>query len=120
MAVDDSLVSTKIPVDPIVVATSTMPEGGTIANGTRINSTPAGGSPAYLGTLVDARVAVELEDVSVPAGNFTGCLKISLIRQSVGFGAFQRVAWTCPGVGEVKRIQLDRMWELTGTVTTAP
>jgi len=112
--------STRTPVDPIVVGASSMSANSTIANGTQINDTPAGGAPVFIGTLVDARVAVGLEDVSVPAGNFTGCLKYSIIRQSTGFGQFQRVTWTCPGVGEVKRIQTNnQVWELT-TISTSP
>ena len=125
-----TLTATIAPDTEIILATSAMREGATFASGTSVDSTPAGGTPVFLGVLVDQRTVVGLEDVSVPAGSFTGCIKYSTIRNSNSFGEFQRVSWSCPGLGEVKRVQINtfprasvpsrryQMWELTGTLTS--
>lgn len=126
-AADDSLVETKTPADPIVVFSSSMRDGATFASATTVTSTFADGvTPVVQTVYVDSNAAVGLENVSVPAGNFTGCLKISSTRLSNTFGAYKRISWRCPGVGEVKRIQMRTdnaggfTWVLTNIVTATP
>lgn len=45
--------------------------------------------------------AVGIEDVTVPAGTFTGCLKIRRNHYS-GTSASHSLVWRCPVVGEIK------------------
>ena len=132
--VDDSLNSTKVPVLPIVTGTSTMREGAVRTNGTVMNSTLAFDGSVISSVLVETRSVTGIENVSVPAGNYTGCLKQSIIRKSDTFGEFHRVSWHCPGVGEVKRIQINtypdtatgearrrhQTWDMDGVVFAAP
>lgn len=46
-----------------------------------------------------------------------------MTRRSASYGRFQRISWKCPGIGEVKRIQMSidglssRVWELESIVT---
>ncbi len=131
-AVDDSLESTISPADAIIVATSSMREGSTIANGTSVDTTPAGGTAVFLGVLVDARIIVGLEDIQIGSTDYLGCLKTSTIRKSLGFGEFHRTSWNCPGLGEVKRVQVNtypvdssasrryQMWELSDVLRATP
>jgi len=82
-----------------------------------VNTDAATGVVTTYGT--DARTLLGIEDVTVPAGTFTNCLKILVQRAAEGFGGtHQRVQWNCPnGVGMVKRIRMSgsssRMMELT-------
>jgi len=105
-------------VAPMVVATSTMAKGTLFGGGTTVNATPSGGSPALSGIFVQTKVALGTEDVTVPAGTYTACLKTSTTRSSDAYGTFQQVSWSCPNMGEVKRIQMSttagyRIWELS-------
>ncbi|MEJ2452388.1 MAG: hypothetical protein P8047_17320 [Gammaproteobacteria bacterium] len=99
---------------PMVVANSTMAKGLQFGSGTTVNDTVNG----FTGIFVQTKVALGIEDVTVPANTYTGCLKTSTIRSSDAYGTFQQVSWSCPHVGEVKRIQMStasgyRIWELS-------
>jgi hypothetical protein len=67
---------------------------------------------------VDKNEVLGVENVSVPAGNFTGCLKIHRLR-SVSGAPYIRIDWICPDMGLVKRIQGgSRMMELIDVTFT--
>jgi len=55
---------------------------------------------------------VGVEDVTVPAGTFSDCLKIYRQR---GFSGFTpRIVWVCPNMGVVKSVNGgNRLMELT-------
>ena len=111
---------------PLTLETSSMGKGINIGDAAKISETLAGATPAYFGTIVQLNSALEIEttDVTVPAGTYSGCLKLSSIRRSQAFGRYQQISWKCPGIGEVKRLQStidstgSRVWELESIVTT--
>lgn len=86
----------------LIVPSSTVPG---IYQSEIINSTEAyaGGSPStstYLYTLE----VIGFEDVSVPAGNFSNCLKLySEFTDSEGFTFTNNTSWLAQNVGTVKR-----------------
>ncbi len=108
---------------PMVLGTSAMVKGAMFGGASVVKITNPGQAPVYFGAFIENRAALGIEDVTVPAGSFTGCLKIMVNRQSGGFGAYRNITWTCPGVGVVKRIQhnpdipSDRIWELSSYTT---
>ena len=57
-----------------------------------------------------------VEDVSVPAGDFSDCLKIHSVAQ-YATAPYTRMDWFCPEIGLVKRIHNGRILiDLTGVV----
>jgi len=108
---------------PMVLGTSAMVKGAMFGGASVVKITNPGQAPVYFGAFIENRAALGIEDVTVPAGSFTGCLKIMVNRQSGGFGAYRNITWTCPGVGVVKRIQhnpdvpSDRIWVLNSYTT---
>ena len=55
---------------------------------------------------------IAIEDVTVPAGTFTGCMKMHKLRDYAGL--FTRIEWICPDAGLVKRVHAGNMlMELT-------
>lgn len=121
-----TLVQTYTLDTPIILASNAMAKGTVFGTAAIINVTPAGGSASFAGSFVQTKVALEVENVTVPAGTFSACLKTSTFRSSYGFGAYQRISWDCPGVGEVKRIlhssdnTIDRVWELSAISYATP
>lgn len=71
------------------------------------------------GGVIETVTLLGVEDVVVPLGSYTGCLKIHVVRTSNNNGMFNRLSWRCPGVGEVKRVQHELTtgdygrWELS-------
>lgn len=69
-------------------------------------STPTGGS-AVNGTQIGEYTIVSKENVTVPAGTYSNCLKITRYSYSAQTGSTNnpsaRIDWRCPGVGLVKR-----------------
>jgi len=63
---------------------------------------PAGATTLSTASQVNTLLAVE--EVTVPAGTFSSCLKISEIRNSFAIGNFSEVSWYCQGVGLAKRV----------------
>lgn len=60
----------------------------------------------------DKNEVLAVEDVTVPTGSYSDCLKIHRSRQY--FGAYTRIEWHCPNMGLVKRVQGgDRLMEMT-------
>ena len=50
-----------------------------------------------------------IENVSVPAGSFTNCLKLyTKVKSNMVIPNYEGVSWHCPNVGEVKRVYHDR------------
>ncbi len=86
---------------PVNLMTSTMFPG--IAWGTAgvILNTP---SPN--GYFVDKNEILAIEDVTVPAGTFSDCLKLHKLRQygNSSNTPYARIEWICPGMGIVKRL----------------
>lgn len=111
-----NVVSTYLLSAPFTVAKSSMVEGKSFGGATGLRNDVA--YPGLLGGFVNTVTVEGLQDVTVPAGTFTGCLKIHTVRHSNGIGAFDRYSWHCPGIGEVKRNQVDplnlapRFWKL--------
>ena len=127
-----TFVASKTPASSIVLATSSMAEGSTVADGTTVVTevSPAYGGNVDTSVFVQSTTVVGLQNVSVPAGNFSGCLKTVTLRHSSTFGEFHLTSWSCPGVGEVKRIQVNtyptgsgtarrrhQIWEMTNIVS---
>lgn len=92
---------------PFTVSTSSMTEGKSFGGATGIKNQVVGGSPVLVSAFVNTVTVERVQTVTVPAGTFTGCLKIHTVRTSGGFGSFNRYSWHCPGFGEVKRTQMD-------------
>ncbi|MDH5178243.1 MAG: hypothetical protein OEZ39_16930 [Gammaproteobacteria bacterium] len=91
------------PESPVVRLTARMRKGQTFGSAAAvIRSTLDQQLPQ--GAIVETSAALGLEDVSVPYGSYTACLKVHTVRNSVAFSNFNRMAWYCQGVGEVKRI----------------
>lgn len=100
--------------DPLVpTLTSAMIPGVAWGSGSVMTVTP--GSEQYYD---DKNEVLGVEDISVPAGNFTGCLKIHRLRQ-VSSNPYTRIDWICPDMGLVKRVQGGRrMMELIDVTFT--
>lgn len=87
---------------------------------TNTTVTPAVGSPTA-GTFLGEYTIVSKESVTVPAGTYDNCLKIT--RQ--GFGATVgslnnpsfRIEWRCPGIGLVKRRESNGITRELNSVT---
>lgn len=63
----------------------------------------AGIDPDYYSVTTDTRTVEAVEDVTVPAGTFQNCLKITNNRAG-NLGTHLRVSWYCPnGIGLVKQ-----------------
>lgn len=114
-----NLYSTNILSKPFTVATSSMIEGKSFGGATGIKNQVVGGSPVLTGVFVNTVTVEKVQDVTVPAGTFTGCIKVHTVRNSSVIGNFNRYSWFCPGLGEVKRTQINpinsiaRFWKLT-------
>ena len=108
--------STDLLSKPFTVAKSSMVEGKSFGGATGL--TNAVQYPGQISVFANTVTVEGNQEVSVPAGTFTGCLKIHTVRNSGDLGNFNRYSWHCPGLGEVKRIQIDpanlqaRFWKL--------
>lgn len=108
--------------NPVVERTASMLPGGSFASAAMVTVVTPGQPDVSNGLFLENLIALGTENVSVPAGSYTACLKMYSKRNSSGFGAYDRFAWYCPGVGEVKITQYGtdgttRVWELTGITT---
>ena len=114
-----NLKSTDILGIPFTVATSTMVEGKSFGGATGIKNQPVGGVPVLISAFVNTVTVEGDQTVKVPAGTFTGCIKVHTVRNSGVLGTFNRYSWYCPGLGEVKRTQINPVtleasfWKLT-------
>ncbi len=115
-----SIKSVDILGKPIALLTSAMTQGSSFGNATGIKRLDvATGIKTLISVFANTTTAVAIEDVTVPAGTFTGCLKVHTVRNSGAIGRFDRYSWYCPGLGEVKRTQIDpvtleyRFWKMT-------
>ena len=112
-----TLQSTDAMDPPVLVRTASMAAGSTFGSGSEVTKTPVAGTPVLNDVIINAGTTLGLDDVSVTAGSYTGCLKLHTSRQSNTSGNFSRVSWYCSGAGEVKRVQKEaigefRIWEL--------
>ena len=97
--------------DPaIVVLTDAMVPGIAWGSGGAINSSSSGEN-----FYTDKSEVLAIENVTVPAGTFSNCLKIHRLREFAVAITINRIEWYCPDMGLVKRIQGGRrMLEMTG------
>lgn len=112
-----TLVSTNAIDDGLLERTSAMQVGKTFggASGTTFTN----GTTETSG-IVGVMTLLGVEDVTVPAGSFAQCLKISQQVTSGHplLGTYQAVSWYCSGVGFTKRIDGNgNVWTLTGVTT---
>lgn len=114
-----NLYSTDILGKPFTLRTSSMIEGKSFGGATGVKNQVIGGTPVLITAFVNTTTVERVQDVTVPAGTFTGCLKIHTVRDSGVLGRFNRYSWHCKDVGEIKRTQIDpvtltpRFWKLT-------
>jgi len=114
-----NLLSTDILGKPFTVRKSAMVEGKAFGGATGIKRQSVGGTPVLISVFVNTTTVERVQDVTVPAGTFTDCLKIHTTRNSGVIGRFERYSWHCAGLGEVKRTQVDpvtlehHFWKLT-------
>jgi hypothetical protein len=88
---------------PLVRMTSAMRVGSTWGGASDVVvSIP--GTP--VSQVTERSTLLGVEDVTVPAGTFTGCLRIQVERWSVAVNSFSQVSWHCPGTGLVKMQQV--------------
>lgn len=60
----------------------------------------------------DKNEVLAVEDVTVPAGSYSNCLKVHKLRNYAGI--YTRIEWICPDIGLVKRVHGgNRLMELT-------
>lgn len=107
---------------PVVLRTNAMEAGKDFGTASKIIRTHVTGTVSLTDLMVNTTTVLGVEDVTVPMGSYTACLKVHTLRTSATFGRFNRVQWFCSGVGEVKRMQSEalgeagyRIWELTST-----
>lgn len=86
--------------DAVTLRTSSMATGIDIASASVATDTVS----SAISFISQKSVVVGIEDVTVPAGVYTGCMKVHELRDSDSIGTFNRVAWYCDGIGMVKRI----------------
>ena len=101
--------NTAAPVDTTVytpavdILTDAMIPGVAWVSAGKMDSTSSGES-----YYAEKSEVVAVENVTVPYGTFTGCLKIHRTSQ-YGVSLYTRVDWVCPGMGVVKRINNGRV-----------
>lgn len=91
---------------PVVLLTSDMIKGGSIAGGGTYTHTDFNGSATHV--MIQNNSVIGLEDVTVPAGSFSGCLRVHASRAYGGTSGTTEInlfRWYCPGVGNVKEIR---------------
>ena len=67
----------------------------------------------------DKNEILAIEDVTVPAGTYSNCLKVHKLRDYAGI--YTRIEWICPNMGLVKRVHGgNRLLELTGVTFNSP
>ena len=113
--------STDTPETPMVHRHSSMIKGQVFGTASAISRTIDGLTEAA-GAILQTNVVLGVEDVVVPFGSYSACLKIHTKRNSSQFSNFNRVSWICNGVGEVKRINVffdgtSKTWLLQNMLT---
>jgi len=95
-----TLQETYIFTPPYIIRTSSMHIGEPIVSTTAVQSTIDSHQ-------IEINTLLGIEAVSVPAGNFTNCLKMKKERYSVIPGQYTtNIEWHCAGIGRVKQIQV--------------
>lgn len=93
-----SLIDTTVYTPPVAKLTSAMVPGIAWSPAGTISSTSSGES-----YYTEKSEVIAIEDVTVPAGAFSSCLKIHRTSQ-YGLSLYSRMDWVCPDMGVVKRI----------------
>ena len=99
---------------PLILRQSVMPQGGIHGEAVDVSRTLGGVEIAKFGA-TRSNTALGLDDVEVPYGTFSDCL-----RMWEEVNAVHRVSWYCPGVGLTKRIvgnlNNPALWELVNCI----
>lgn len=98
-----TLKETRTMTPGVVFRTENMQIGKTFGSYSSLDSTKAG-----LSSVIQSVTLLGLDDVTVPAGSFTGCLKLLRHRNSERLGGvYDRINWFCPdNVGLVKSVTM--------------
>lgn len=112
---DSSLLLTRDYADPIEIRNSTMRIGQPIVSFSQVDIT---GSVTATDHILYEFMIVAVEDVTVPADTYTGCLK-TLTTYTGGPNLFNQkfVAWYCPDVGLVKIVENNPALDTRDTFT---
>jgi hypothetical protein len=106
---DPVLISSVTFDPPLSQRQSAMPQGATQVTAALRTFDDTQGGLSYRGTTF-TNVAVSVEDLELPYGTLTGCLKVHVVADGN-----PRTDWYCPGVGRAKRVfSGGAIWELTG------
>lgn len=106
------LKETRIMTPGVIFRTENMETGKGFGSHSSLSSSKAGGS-----SVIQSVTLLGLEDVTVPAGSYTACLKILRHRNSSRLGGiYDRINWFCPnGIGLAKQVT---MTSTTATTVT--
>lgn len=84
--------------------TTAMRIGATFGSAGGLTSVVYPAGSTTLGAASQTNTLLGIEGVSVPAGNYPNCLKVSETRNSNAIGNLAQVSWYCQGVGLTKRV----------------
>jgi len=98
------LVNTNTIEEPLVQRTTAMRIGATWGSASAQTQVLVQGGSTTLGAATQTNSLLGIEAVSVPAGIYANCLKISETRNTLSIGSFTQVSWYCQGVGLAKRV----------------
>jgi len=99
-----TLKETRTMTPGVVFRTENMGVGKTFGSYSSLDSSKAG-----LSSVIQSVTLLGVEDVTVPAGSFTGCIKLLRHRNSERLGGeYDRINWFCPNnVGLVKSVTMQ-------------
>lgn len=99
--------------ESILIFPAVVNVGDSWASGSKVTQVFGAGTGTLSTAVEKSTLVKENLTVSVPAGTFTGCVKLVTRRVSGYIAGFDRVDWYCPTVGLVKRISHVRIFELS-------
>lgn len=93
----------------VPIVTSAMRIGSSWGGAARVTQTSTRGDGAVLGTglATGTGTLLAVEDVTVPAGTLTGCLKTSMLFNDPYINNTSNINWWCPEYGLVRQIILN-------------
>lgn len=93
----------------ITLRTENMEIGKTFGSASLLTSDTNGDS-----AVIQTTALLGVEDITVPMGSYTGCLKIMRDRNSERLGSnHKRIGWYCAGQGLVKQVEVREQWNGT-------
>ena len=98
------VVNTNVLDEPLPQRTTAMRIGATWGSASGQTQVVYPGNITTLGAAAQYNSLLAVESVTVPAGTFGSCLKISETRNSYSIGNIMQVSWYCQGVGLAKRV----------------